>query len=294
MHDSPLNGSLPESPRGPQPESPSADFRTAGLQPCKPTNPSSTSVARSVGGPTISLDELSNTITHGLGFLLSLGAVVFFWQATSSQPLGLRISCLVFATTMAIVYLCSTLSHALQSPRLRSRMRAWDQGTIYLLISRHVHSVHLDRKPYRLDERRYEFGLVGSGWGFYLKVIAKYRIEASSTVTYVLLGWIPAIVLFRPHSNSCVLWMVAGGLSYTLGILFLVRSHRWYTHSLWHLAVIGGSACHSIAVWHLLWQLSFLATIFLPDCQLRQTAGLVGLLIINMTAMATRCLHLSG
>ena len=253
MHDSPLNGSSPEPSRGPQPESPSADFRTAGLQPCKPTNPSSAAVARLAAGPTLSLDELSNTITHGLGFLLSLGAVVFFWQATSSQPLGLRISCLVFTTTMAMVYLCSTLSHALQSPRLRSRMRAWDQGTIYLLIAGTYTPFIWTASPVGWTGVVMSSVWLAAGWGFYLKVIAKYRIEASSTVTYVLLGWIPAIVLFARTPTSCVLWMVAGGLSYTLGILFLVRSHRnWYTHSLWHLAVIGGSTCHSIAVWNLL------------------------------------------
>ncbi|MEZ6152891.1 MAG: hemolysin III family protein [Pirellulaceae bacterium] len=162
-------------------------------------------------------------------------------------------SCLVFATTMAIVYLCSTLSHALQSPRLRSRMRAWDQGTIYLLIAGTYTPFIWIASPIGWTSVVMSLVWLAAGWGFYLKVIAKYRIEASSTVTYVLLGWIPAIVLFARTPIPCVLWMVVGGLSYTLGILFLVRSHRtWYTHSLWHLAVIGGSACHSVAVWCLL------------------------------------------
>lgn len=154
---------------------------------------------------------------------------------------------------MAIVYLFSTLSHAVRSPRLRSRMRAWDQGTIYLLIAGTYSPFIWQGSP-----PGWTFVVMGAvwlaaAWGFYLKVVAKYRIEASSTVTYVLLGWIPAIVLFARTPTNCVLWMVAGGLSYTLGILFLIRSHHaWYTHSLWHLAVIGGSTCHFIAVWNLL------------------------------------------
>lgn len=253
LHDSPLNGSLPDSPRGLQPELQSTDYRPPSLQPCKPMAPSSTAVDRPAARPNRSLDELSNTITHGLGFLLSLGAIVFFWRATSSQPLGMRISCLVFATSMAIVYLFSTLSHAVQSPRLRSRMRAWDQGTIYLLIAGTYSPLIWIASPLGWTGIVMSLVWLAAGWGFYLKVIAKYRIEASSTVTYVLLGWLPAIVLFARTPTPSVLWMVAGGLSYTLGILFLIRSHRtWYTHSLWHLAVIGGSACHSVAVWHLL------------------------------------------
>ncbi len=154
---------------------------------------------------------------------------------------------------MAIVYLCSSLSHAVQTPHLRSRMRAWDQGTIYLLIAGTYTPFIWLGSPLGWTAVVMSVVWLAACWGFYLKVVAKYRIEASSTVTYVLLGWVPAIVLFSRTPTVCILWMVAGGLSYTLGILFLIRSHRtWYTHSLWHLAVIGGSTCHSIAVWHLL------------------------------------------
>ncbi len=252
VHDSLMNGSLPERPLGPQPELPPADIRSCEAQ--SRTLPPSTSVAtQPTVTPAISLSELSNAITHGLGFLLSLGAVVFLWQETAAQSLGLRVSCLVFTTSMAIVYLFSTLSHAVQTPRLRSRMRAWDQGTIYLLIAGTYTPIIWVASPLGWTGVVMSLVWLAAGWGFYLKVVAKYRIEASSTVTYVLLGWVPAIVLFARTPTDCILWMVAGGLSYTLGILFLIRSHHaWYTHSLWHLAVIGGSTCHFIAVWHLL------------------------------------------
>lgn len=198
------------------------------------------------------LAELANTITHGLGVLLSLAAGWFLWQHTADQALGLRICCLLFAATMTTVYIFSTLSHAVHAPRLRSRMRSWDQGTIYLLIAgTYSPFIWLASPPGWT-------GIVMSGvwlaaaWGFNLKVVAKYRIEASSTVTYVLLGWIPAVLLFARTPTVCVLWMLAGGVSYTFGILFLIRSHQaWYMHSLWHLAVIAGSACHFIAIWNL-------------------------------------------
>lgn len=197
--------------------------------------------------------ELANTLTHGLGFILSLGAIAFFWYTTTGKSLGLRVNCLVFAISMAIVYLCSTLSHAVHNPQWRPRMRAWDQGTIYLLIAGTYSPFMWFGSPPGWTATIMTAVWMAAGWGFYLKVIAAYRINAVSTVTYVLLGWIPAMALFAGTPTICVVWMVAGGLSYTLGILFLIRSHRtWFTHSLWHVAVILGSLCHCIAIHELI------------------------------------------
>ncbi|MEO8271426.1 MAG: hemolysin III family protein, partial [Aureliella sp.] len=170
MHDSPLNGSLPESCQGSQSELISAEFQTTELPPSR-LPPRNTFVAQPAVSPAISLDELSNTITHGLGFLLSLGAVVFFWQATTAQPLGLRISCILFATSMAIVYLFSTLSHAVQTPHLRSRMRAWDQGTIYLLIAGTYTPFIWLGSPLGWTAVVMSSVWLAAVWGFYLKVI---------------------------------------------------------------------------------------------------------------------------
>ena len=79
-------------------------------------------------------DETANVTTHAIGFLLSLVVGVGLWHQTRSLPAGLRYACLAFSVTLALVYLASTLSHAVPAPKLRERMRAWDQGTIYLLI----------------------------------------------------------------------------------------------------------------------------------------------------------------
>ena len=80
-------------------------------------------------------DERANALTHGVGFVLSLLAMAFWGLATSEVEWGLRLSCLIFTASMASVYLCSTFSHAVLSLPARWRWRAWDQGTIYLLIA---------------------------------------------------------------------------------------------------------------------------------------------------------------
>ena len=198
------------------------------------------------------LDEQANTLTHGLGFILSLGAWGYFWNITADGSLGLRICCLLFVTSMGAVYLCSTLSHAVCDLRLRQRMRAWDQGTIYLLIAGTYSPFIWQGSPPGWTPLIMAGVWLAAGWGFYLKVFANYRVEAVSTVTYVLLGWLPTIPLFAQTPQVCIMWMLLGGLSYTLGIVFLISSHRaWFAHSLWHLAVVVGSFCHCVAI-HLL------------------------------------------
>lgn len=198
-------------------------------------------------------DELANTLTHGLGFLLSLGAWGYFWNATDGSPVGLRVCCLIFVTSMAAVYLCSTLSHAVCELQLRRRMRAWDQGTIYLLIAGTYSPFIWQGSPLGWTAVILAGVWIAAVWGFYVKVFANYRLDTVSTVTYVLLGWLPTLPLYVRTPTVCITWMLLGGVSYTLGILFLISSHRaWYAHALWHLAVILGSLCHCIAINYLI------------------------------------------
>ncbi len=136
---------------------------------------------------------------------------------------------------------------------MRDRMRAWDQGTIYLLIAGTYSPFIWQGSPEGWTTPIMLAVWSAAFWGFYLKVVASYRVDTSSTVTYVLLGWLPALPLIARTPTVCFAWMLLGGLSYTLGILFLIRSHHaWFTHSLWHISVILGSLCHCIAVNELL------------------------------------------
>jgi hemolysin III len=221
----------------------------------KEKQPASYSKVEMVGGVAYlnQADEIANAITHGIGFLLSLAALAFFWQVTSEHTTGLRIACIVFTLSMATVYLFSTLSHAIQEPRRRDRMRAWDQGTIYLLIAGTYTPFIWQASPTGWTSTILVTVWGAAGYGFFLKVLADYRINAVSTVTYLLLGWLPALVLFANTPTICSIWMLAGGVSYTLGILFLVRTDQvQYSHAAWHIMVILGSTCHCIAIYKLL------------------------------------------
>lgn len=198
-------------------------------------------------------DELANIVTHSLGFILSLCVLGFLFGFADSQSVGLRVACIVFSCSMATVYFFSTLSHAVQEPVLRNRLRAWDQGTIYFLIAgTYTPFLWQDSPP------GFRLAMLVAVWlaalfGFYAKVLAAHRINAVSTATYLALGWLPAIPLVGRTPWICFVWMLAGGLCFTIGVLFLKQSSRIrYAHAVWHLLVMLGSACHCTAIYQLL------------------------------------------
>lgn len=198
-------------------------------------------------------DERANTATHALGFLLSIVAAVYLARQTAAESLGFTASCTVFAISMAAVYLFSTLSHAIYEPSWRHRMRAWDQGIIYTLIAGTYTPFIWVCSPSGWRTEIMVAVWLAAAIGFYSKVLAAHRINGISTVTYVLLGWLPALPLVPRTPTICLLWMVAGGVAYTAGIFFLHFDSRYrYFHAMWHLMVIAGSACHFVAIQHLI------------------------------------------
>ena len=194
-------------------------------------------------------DELANTITHGAGFLLSLAVLPYLAVQAWPIGIGLTLSCVVFAIALASVYLLSTLSHAIREPRRRNRLRAWDQGTIYLLIIGTY-------TPFIWQGSDGVFRVLflivawsAAAFGFSAKVFAKHRINSVATITYLALGWLPAIPLWNSTPTICFVWMLAGGLCYSAGVPLLKLSHRvTYSHAGWHIMVMAGSACHVYAI----------------------------------------------
>lgn len=194
-------------------------------------------------------DERANVITHAIGILLSLAAGYYFWLATPTDNAGLRVCCLVFCGCMTLVYTFSTLSHAVETPGWRNSLRAWDQGTIYLLIVG-TYSPFI----WEGTEGWFRSAFLVIAWGtaalgFYSKVFATHRINAVATLTYLALGWLPAIPLIPTTPWICFAWMLAGGLCYSVGVVFLKRSSSTrYAHAAWHVFVILGSCCHTYAI----------------------------------------------
>ncbi len=200
--------------------------------------------------------ETANFVTHGLGFFLSiLGTIQMIGVSLSHPDSILSVACAIYCMTLVSLYAASTLSHAFHDPVRRRFYRTLDQACIFLLISGSF-------TPFAAAFLRDGFWplLFILTWGFALTgAFLVFRwgfLSATAQKMYIALGWFPAIglpVIISSASTETVAWVVAGGLLYTFGTLFLWYDHVMrYFHAVWHLFVIGGSAAQYMAILSLL------------------------------------------
>jgi hemolysin III len=201
-------------------------------------------------------EEIANAITHGLGLLASLIAVPVLLATTRSRAdFWMTLGVAVFGVTLVLMYLSSTLYHAVPHPRAKRLLRTLDHSAIYLLIAGTY-------TPFLLGPLRGAWGwsLLAVIWALAtLGVIAKwtfgFRFPRLSTGVYLGMGWlitVATVPLVREVSPAGLAWLLAGGLCYTGGVAFHATDHRLrFGHAVWHLFVAGGSLCHFFAVlWH--------------------------------------------
>jgi hemolysin III len=198
------------------------------------------------------VDEHANLITHGLGFLLSLAASVLLMSVVNNgRPATDIIVCGIYCVSLIGLYAASTLSHMFYDLAWRRLFRTLDQACIYLLIAGSftpVAVVYLGHGWWPL--------LLAAMWvlaivGVFL-VFRMRNLTPAAKMTYGILGWLPVIslrVLFEAAPLEVIVWVVAGGLFYSVGALFLrFDAHVRYFHALWHTFVIAGSICHYMAI----------------------------------------------
>lgn len=201
-------------------------------------------------------EEIANALSHGLGCLLALASLPILVQhAARDGGAANVVAASLFSGTMILLYLVSTLYHALPAGRAKAWFNRLDHATIYVFIAGSY-------APFALGVLRGAWGwtLFGVVWGLATagaaaKLFDRLRHPLWSTGLYVAMGWVvlvAAVPLFERMSAAGLVWLVLGGLSYTAGAaVFLLDSRLRYAHFVWHLLVIGGSTCHFFAaLWH--------------------------------------------
>jgi hemolysin III len=208
------------------------------------------SIASSVSG--LNATEIANSITHGLGLLLSLIAAGVLLHAAGGTSGWQFAACAVYAATMVAVYASSTASHLFWQPRLNHFLRMLDQGCIYLFIAGSftpIAATFLHGGMWWI--------LLAAMWaiataGFISKLFLRHRIDCASVAVPLLLGWLPLMggkAMLELIPAGVLWWMLAGGVCYTVGTLFLMNDNRHrYLHAAWHLWVIAGTACQFWAI----------------------------------------------
>jgi hemolysin III len=202
--------------------------------------------------PRLSLEEIANSITHGVGLVLSIaGFVVLLVFAILRGGASHIVACSIYGATLIALYTASTLYHAVVSPRLKRALRIFDHSAIYLLIAGTY-------TPFLLLYLRGPWGwsLFGVVWGLaFAGIVFKFwfvgHFEYVSTAIYLAMGWL-VIIAAKPvlaHvPMATLLWLLAGGLFYTGGVVFYAWTRLPYSHAVWHLFVLAGSGCHYCAI----------------------------------------------
>ena len=197
-------------------------------------------------------EEIANSITHGIGVVLAIAALVILTAFSVAYGNTWHIvSVSVYGTTLILLYTASTLYHSIQNPRVKSILRILDHSAIYLLIAGTY-------TPFTLVNLRGPWGwwLFGVIWGFaVLGVVFKMslmkRWRSVSLGLYIGMGW-AVVVAIKPLiasvSASGIVFLLLGGLAYMVGILFYGWKKMKFHHAVWHLFVLTGSILHFFAV----------------------------------------------
>ncbi len=191
-------------------------------------------------------------MSHGVGFVAAaIGAPFLIAHAARHGGTTAVVGASVFAATMLVLYLASTLYHALPPSAGKRVFRILEHSAIFLLIVGTY-------TPFTLGVLRGPWGttLLASVWtlaavGIVLKLVSSVRYTIVSTVLYVAMGWL-VVVAIEPLSARVarpgLWWLIAGGLAYTVGVWFFSMKRLRYAHFIWHLFVLAGTACHFCAV----------------------------------------------
>jgi hemolysin III len=198
-------------------------------------------------------EEIANSVSHGLGLLLALAGMPFLviGAMQAQRPLAVA-GAAIFGGSAVLLYLASTLYHAIPNARIKERLQRLDHSAIYILIAGTY-------TPITLGVLRGAWGwsLLATVWslalaGVIFKALVGARYDRISTLLYLAMGWL-ALVAIRPlwlHMQPGGLaWLFAGGMAYTAGVVFYALDQRVrYSHFVWHLFVLAGTCCHFFVV----------------------------------------------
>jgi hemolysin III len=197
-------------------------------------------------------EEIAHSVTHGIGLLLSvLGLVTLIVYSSQHGDAWHIVSSSIYGATLIMLYASSTLYHAITVPGLKKMLQRLDHAAIFLLIAGSY-------TPFTLVNLRGGWGwtLFGLVWsiaiaGMIMELIVRKRYKRISLGLYLGLGWLVMIAIepMMVHvAPGGLLLLLAGGLFYSLGVIFYVWETLVFHHVIWHLFVLAGSACHFFAV----------------------------------------------
>jgi len=217
----------------------------------QPRTEQSVTTATKVNGYSIG-EEIAHSVSHGFGALLSvIGLAILVVYSSLYGDAWHIVSSSIYGATLVVLYTSSTLYHAITIPRVKRVLQRFDHAAIFLLIAGSY-------TPFTLVSLRGGWGwtLFGLVWsiaiaGMVMELVVKRRNQRLSVALYLGLGWLVVIAIgpvFDSVAPGGLALLLAGGLCYSLGVIFYVWETLRFHHAIWHLFVLAGSAFHFFAV----------------------------------------------
>ena len=197
------------------------------------------------------LEEWLNSISHGAGFVAAIVGLVFL-LLRAEQPVAIAAAA-VYGATLILMFLSSTLYHSISHTKVKGMLKLFDHSAIYLLIAGTYTPLLLVGIGGWLGITMTAIVWILSTGGVAFKLIARHRFPKVSVATYLLMGWIALGLIYPLYMAlpGAGLWLiVAGGLCFSIGVLFYVAKSKRYTHAIWHLFVLGGCSCHFFSIYY--------------------------------------------
>ena len=198
-------------------------------------------------------ERLFNTITHGIGFVLSIVALVLMVvYASYNSDAWSIVGVSIFGSTLILLYMSSTLYHAFSNGRVKQIFKTLDQSFIYLLIAGTYTPVLLITLRNTLGWTVFSLVWAMAIGGITHRIFFFDKLKKLSLVSYILMGWL-SLIVFKSLLNAApaelVVWLLIGGAFYTGGIIFYSWEKLPFNHAIWHLFVLGGSFSHFMGIY---------------------------------------------
>lgn len=196
-------------------------------------------------------EEWLNALSHGIGFIVAIVGLVLLLMRSES---GLAITASsIYGSSLLLMFLSSTVYHAVPHQKVKGWLKLFDHSAIYLLIAGTY-------TPFMLVSVGGWVGTLGTAliWtialaGVTFKWLAKHRFPRISLTLYLVMGWLSLAFIYPLYQAlpGAGMWLlVAGGLCFSVGVLFYVAKRYQFTHAIWHMFVVAGCTCHYLSIYY--------------------------------------------
>ncbi len=199
-------------------------------------------------------EEIANSLSHGIGVLFGLSATVMLLNKATLYNADdqTKWSFIIYGLSIILLYLASTLYHAIPFEKAKRTLKTLDHSAIFLLIAGTY-------TPFLMVSLRTELSMILMSviWlmalcGIALKIFFVYRFKKLSVAVYLVMGWLSLIAIYQLSQSIAMagVWLlVAGGVVYSAGVFFYVKRDIPYNHAIWHLFVLAGTVLHFLSIY---------------------------------------------